>query len=82
MPLRFVGPPYGKAYGRYKQMPREQWRNMELGDDDIEHLVNLRFLAERYGQTPDAVAALRGRGLSAVQVNSELRRSKSALTSR
>lgn len=43
-----VGPPYGHAYGYYRNRPRRDWRRMRLGDDEIVNLVNLKFMSEQY----------------------------------
>jgi hypothetical protein len=55
------GPPYGKAYGHYKKKPRDKWNTIVLADDDIMHLVHLRFLSEHYHIAPERVIEARGR---------------------
>ena len=73
VPLRYVGPPFGHAYGYYKKLPREQWRGIPLNEEDILNLVNLRVLTERYGVTADTVVARRGQGQNFLQINVALR---------
>ncbi len=49
------GPPYGRAYGFYKDTPRKKWGTIALADDDIINLVNLRFISQQYRYSPDMV---------------------------
>jgi len=63
------GPPYGKAYGYYKNKPRKEWKNITLTDEDIINLTNLRFISEYYNYDPDKVMKLRGEGKSFVTIN-------------
>jgi hypothetical protein len=54
------GPPYGKAYG--------YWRNHPPRDVEVIEAVNTHFLSEYHGVTPDAVRAERSRGANYVVV--------------
>lgn len=49
------GPPYGRAYGYYKNKKRSQWASIRLDDSAIVHLTNLKFLSKHYDLTPDEV---------------------------
>jgi hypothetical protein len=70
------GPPYGKAYGYYKNKKRAEWGHIALADSDIINLVNLRFLSERYRRTPDEIVKLRGRGDTFVVITKEMKSGK------
>lgn len=50
------GPPYGKAYGYYKD------KHHRLSDREILELVNVRFLSEYHRISPDEVIERRQRG--------------------
>lgn len=55
-----IGPPYGKAYGYYKNPKRKG--KVVFTDHDVINLVNLRFISEYYAIAPEAVIEKRGRG--------------------
>ena len=72
VPVKQVsGPPYGKAYGYYKNHPRREWRKIRLSDDEIVNFVNLRFMTEHYGYDAPAVMRARGEGKSFVVIQDE-----------
>lgn len=52
------GPPYGKAYGYYKD------KHYRLDDRQVVELVNVRFLSEYYRISPDEVIERRRKGVS------------------
>jgi len=56
------GPPYGKAYGHYKNKKHDQWRTIVLDDDDVVNFVNLRFYSDYYHRPAEEVIRLRGSG--------------------
>jgi len=70
---RKPGPPYGKAYGHFKNKKRNKWQEIDLTDADIINFVNLRFISEHYGYSADDVVAFREKGLSFVKINSEVK---------
>lgn len=70
------GPPYGKAYGYYKNKPKNKWREIRLSDVDVVNFVNLKFVSGYYGYSPDEVVKMRGKGRSFVKINSEVKKSK------
>lgn len=77
VPVRAVhGPPYGKAYGYYKNKPKKEWKRIVLDDDDIVNLVNLRFISKHYGYSPDNVIQMREKGKSFIDINHEIREVK------
>ena len=77
VPVKKVyGPPYGNAYGYYKNKPRKDWGSIRLSDADIVNMVNLRFISERYGYPPEQVMRLRTEGKNFVGINDEIRYGK------
>ena len=71
------GPPYGKAYGHYKEHKhkKKKWRKKDLNDNDVVNLVNLRFLSEHYHESPRIVIQMREGGRDFVGIHDEVRRS-------
>ncbi len=75
VPVTYVpGPPYGKAYGYYKKLPRKRWKEIRLHDDDVVNLVNLGFISNHYHYKPEEVIRIRSKGKEFVAVHDELRR--------
>ena len=73
---RTPGPPYGKAYGYYRNTPRKEWGKIVLADADVVNLVNLKFVSEHYGHSPDEVIKLRAKGGTFVGIHSEVKKVK------
>jgi len=71
-----IGPPYGKAYGYYKNKPKKQWKKIVLVDNDVINLVNLRFLSEHYSYAPEKVMKLRGEGKNFIVINDHVKKEK------
>lgn len=70
VPLTFdPGPPYGKAYGYFKNKPKKDWKKIRLSDKDIVNLVNLRFISDYYQYEPSRVIKMRGEGKHYVVIN-------------
>ena len=67
------GPPYGNAYGYYKNKSRKEWKNIRLTDDDIINLVNLRFISEYYNYEPEKIIKMRGEGKHYVVINENVK---------
>lgn len=77
VPVRKVyGPPYGHAYGHYKNKQRDEWKHVRLDDDDVVNLVNLRFISDRYKYAPEDVMRMRSGGKNFVVINEEIRKGK------
>jgi hypothetical protein len=77
VPVRKVyGPPYGRAYGYYKNKPRHEWKSIRLDDREVVDMVNLRFMSNRYRYAPEEVMRLRSSGRNFVSINEELRGKK------
>jgi len=72
-----IGPPYGNAYGYYRKYGRAgDWRKVTLSDREVIDLVNLRFLSEYHGLTPDAIIGMRGRERSFINIHNEIGKGK------
>ena len=77
VPVKQVsGPPYGKAYGHFKNKNKKDWGTIRLADADIVNFVNLRFVSEHYGYSPDEVIKMRAGGKTFVNINTELKKNK------
>jgi len=75
VPLRRVGPPYGKAYGYYKKHGNNYSR-VVLADDDVVNLVNLRFMSDYHGVDPEVIMDRRGKGEKFIVMNDAYRGEK------
>ena len=75
---RDPGPPYGKAWGHYKKHKKSEWKTIRFADADVVNFVNIKFMSERYGYTPEQVIKMREKGQSFVKVNGKLRKDKEA----
>ena len=73
---RVQGPPYGKAYGYYKNKSRKEWGKIVLSNPEIINLVNLRFLSEYHGFPPEEVIRRRANGKSFVVIHEEVEKGK------
>ncbi|MBI4686432.1 MAG: hypothetical protein HY756_01395 [Nitrospirae bacterium] len=78
VPVKAVvkGPPYGKAYGYYRNKPRKEWKKIVLKDSDVVNLVNLRFISEYHGFPPEEVIRLRGEGRDFIVINDTVKKEK------
>lgn len=71
-----IGPPYGKAYGYYKNKPKKEWKKMKFSDSDIVDLVNLRFISEHYKYPPEQVIKMRSEGKKFIVINDYVKKEK------
>ena len=77
VPVKEVsGPPYGKAYGHFKKRKKNQWREIKLTDVDIVNFVNLKFMSEYYGCSPDEVVKMRENGKNFIDINAQIKKNK------
>jgi len=67
------GPPYGNAYGYYRNKPRNEWREILLSDEDIVNLVNLRFISESNHYKPEKIVEMRKEGNQFVVINHKIK---------
>ncbi|MCE5300212.1 MAG: PAS domain-containing protein [Spirochaetia bacterium] len=63
---------FGPLYLKYDR-PRNDWRHIVLTDDDIYNWVNLRFICEHYGYTPERVIGMRGPKIGYIHINDNIR---------
>lgn len=83
VPVKKVyGPPYGHAYGHYKNKHRKDWHKIRLADHEVVDMVNLRFMSEHYGRPPEEVMRMRSGGKNFSAINDEFRRGKPSKESR
>jgi len=74
--VRVDGPPYGKAYGYYRNRARKEWKNIYLDDYDIVNLSNLRFMSSYYEIEPDLIIKKRSSGRDFIVINDEFHTNK------
>lgn len=74
--IEVAGPPYGRALGHFKRVPRKRWKTIVLKDDEVINLVNLRFISEHHGYSPEEVIKLRSNGKDFVVINDEFKKGK------
>jgi len=70
------GPPFGKAYGYYKNKPKKEWKTIVLDDDDVINLVNLRFLSDFHKYSPEEIIRMRTEGKNFTAINERFREEK------
>ena len=68
------GPPYGKAYGYYRNKKRSEWASIQLDDSAIVHLTHVKFLSKHYGLTPDEVIEQQGKGAGLVGLHASVKK--------
>jgi len=71
------GPPYGKAYGHFKNKDKKKWKEIRLNDTEIIDFVNLKFMSDYYGYSPDEIIKKRAKGKSFIAINGEVKKIKS-----
>jgi hypothetical protein len=69
-------PPYGKAYGHFKNKKKSQWGKIVLSDADIINFVNLRFISDHWGYAPEEVIKMRANGQNFVSINANVKKKK------
>ena len=74
--VKVDGPPYGKAYGYYRNRARKEWKNIYLDDYDIINLSNLRFMSGYYDVEPDVIIKKRSSGKNFIVINDDFRGGK------
>jgi len=73
---RDPGPPYGKAWGHIKKHKANKKHQFRLADADIVNFVNLKFIAEHHGCSPDEVVKMRANKQSFVSINKDVKAQK------
>lgn len=74
--VKVDGPPYGKAYGYYKNKPKKEWKNIKLSNSDIINLVNLRFISESRGVDPEDIINRRKSGKNFITIDYDITKDK------
>lgn len=70
------GPPYGKAYGYYKNKPRKEWGKIVLKDADVINFVNLKFISGYQGYPAEEVIKMGSANKHFVVVNDDIKKEK------
>jgi len=74
VPLSYdPGPPYGKAYGHYKRHGKSEWKKINLDDEDVINLVNLRFVSGYYKVPADEIVKARCSGKSFATISKDIK---------
>ncbi len=74
------GPPFGKAYGHWRQRRWGDDRPFTLSDDDTRNLVAVRLLHEYYGVSAEQAMAWRSTGRSLREIAAGVYRSRHGAT--
>jgi len=67
------GPPYGKAYGHYKRHGKSEWKKINLDDEDVINLVNLRFVSGYYKVSAEEIVRARCAGKSFATISKDIK---------
>jgi hypothetical protein len=70
------GPPYGKAWGHFKNRKKTDWKSVRFTDVEVVNFVNLKFMSEHYGYSPDEVVKMRSGGKNFITINAEIKKNK------
>lgn len=74
--VRVDGPPYGKAYGYYRNRARKEWKYINLSNDDIINFSNLKFISGYYSVEPDVIIKKRSAGKNFKIINDEFEKDR------
>lgn len=72
------GPPYGRAYGYFRNRPRSGWGEIRLDDEEIVHLVSVKFLSDHHRCLPEDVLRIEVGSGGLVELHGKLKRSGNA----
>lgn len=70
---RDPGPPYGKAYGHFKDKAGKKSKKVRLTDTEIIDWANLRFLSEFHHCSPDEIVKSRQSGHNFITISKDLK---------
>lgn len=70
---------YTPPFERFKTTPKRDWNRIELTDDEIVNLVNLKFIYSHNDYSVYEVIALRDSGKDFVTINDRIRKSKNEM---
>jgi len=71
--VRDPGPPYGKAYGHFKNKAGRESKKVRLTDVEIIDWANLRFLSEYHSCSPEEIVKSRKAGHNFATISKELK---------
>lgn len=74
-----VSETYYPIFAKFDAVPASQWRKLELSDDEILNLVNLRFIASQHDYSVYKVMAQRDDGLPFLEINQNIKEAKRVL---
>ncbi len=65
-----IGPPYGRAYGYYRQHRHQKvWSQVVLTDVEIVDLVNLKFVSTHQRIPPERIMEMRAKGHGFIDIH-------------
>lgn len=71
-----MGPPYGNAWGYYRNHEQKEWKNYKLSDEEAVGMANAKYLAQRHQVPPEEVIRRKARGQSFATVDDEIKKNK------
>lgn len=75
-----VGPPYGNAYGYFRNRPQKDWKNIKLTDEEAVGLANVKYLSQRHQVPPAEIIRRKAPGKSFAAVDDDVKKDKQAKT--
>ena len=71
-----VGPPYGNAYGYFRNRQQKDWKNIKLTDAEAVGLANVKYLSQRHKVPPEEVIRRKTAGKSFATVDEDIEKDK------
>lgn len=72
-----IGPPYGRAYGYYRQhRHQKEWGRVVLTDVEIVDLVNLKFASAYHQVSPERIMEMRAKGHKFIDIHDTIIKEK------
>lgn len=72
-----IGPPYGRAYGYYRQHRHQKsWGRVVLTDVEIVDLVNLKFVSTYHQVPPERIMEMRAKGQNFIDIDDTIIKEK------
>ncbi len=73
---------YSPILTKYISLPRSKWKNLELSDEEVVNLVNLKFIASYHDSSMFEVMAMRDYGKTFPRINDQVAGAKADLLAR
>lgn len=70
------GPPFGNAYGHYKNRDKKGWDKVKLKDDEVVNVTNVKFVSEHNNVPPDDVIKMRSAGNHFANIEKRVKKTK------